>query len=62
MIGVMDVSEMARLGGEARAAKLTKKQRSESARLAVQARWEKHRSQKALAEAGTKKAGAKKKS
>ena len=34
-------------GGKARAAKMTKKQRSESARKAVQARWKKARTAKA---------------
>jgi hypothetical protein len=45
----MDQSEMASMGGKARAKKLTKAQRSESARAAVQARW---------AKAGTKKKAA----
>jgi len=36
----MTVSEMARLGGKARAKKLTKAQRRESARKAAQARWD----------------------
>jgi hypothetical protein len=39
----MDVTEMARLGGKARAAKLTGKQRSEIARKAARARWRKRR-------------------
>lgn len=37
----LTVSEMARLGGKARAQKLTKEERSASARKAVQARWAK---------------------
>jgi hypothetical protein len=37
----MDVREMGRRGGKARARKLTAKQRSEIARKAVQARWKK---------------------
>jgi hypothetical protein len=37
----LSVSEMARLGGKARAKKMTQKQRSDSARKAVQARWKK---------------------
>jgi hypothetical protein len=43
MIGFMDVSEMARMGGHARAKKMTKAERSESARKAINARWEKVR-------------------
>jgi len=39
----MDVKEMARLGGKARAKKLTAKERSEIARKAVLARWRKRR-------------------
>ena len=35
----MDVAEMARLGGKARAASMTPEERSESARQAVHARW-----------------------
>jgi hypothetical protein len=38
----MTVNEMARLGGKARAAKLTAEQRSSIARKAVRARWRKH--------------------
>jgi len=37
----MDVSEMARKGGKARAKKMSKEERSESARRAVNARWAK---------------------
>ncbi len=39
----MDVTEMARLGGKARAAKLNGKRRSEIARKAARARWRKRR-------------------
>jgi hypothetical protein len=39
----LTVSEMARLGGQARARKLTAEQRKESARNAVNARWAKDR-------------------
>jgi hypothetical protein len=39
----MTVNEMARLGGKARAAKLTAEQRSSIARKAVRTRWRKHR-------------------
>jgi hypothetical protein len=39
----MDVKEMARLGGKARAAKLKPKQRSEIARKAARTRWGKKR-------------------
>ena len=39
----MDSREMGRLGGLARAKKLTKKQRSEAARKAIVARWSKKR-------------------
>ena len=35
----MDVTEMARRGGKARASQMTPEERSESARKAVQARW-----------------------
>jgi hypothetical protein len=38
----MTVNEMARLGGMARAKKLTTEQRSSIARKAVRARWRKH--------------------
>lgn len=38
---------IARSGGYGRAAKLTKKQRKESARLAAQARWAKQKKEKA---------------
>ena len=41
MIGTMDQSQMASMGGKARTKKLTKAERSESARAAVQARWAK---------------------
>jgi len=37
----LTVQELARMGGEARAKKLTAQQRKESARKAVQARWAK---------------------
>ncbi len=37
-----------KLGGKARAAKLTAAERSESARKAVKARWEKHRKREKL--------------
>lgn len=37
----LSVREMARLGGKARAKKMTAEERSESARKAVQARWAK---------------------
>ena len=36
---LIDVSEMGRRGGKARAEGMTKEQRSESARKAVQVRW-----------------------
>ncbi len=39
----MNVREMGRRGGKARARKLTAKQRSEIARKAVRARWKKWR-------------------
>lgn len=39
----LTVSEMARLGGKARAQKLTKEERSASARKAVEARWQKQK-------------------
>ncbi|MGO9056949.1 MAG: hypothetical protein ACLQU2_06115 [Candidatus Binataceae bacterium] len=39
----MDVKEAGRRGGNATAKKLTKKQRSENARRAVEARWAKWR-------------------
>lgn len=39
----MDVTEMARLGGKARAAKLKAKKRSEIARKAALRRWKKQR-------------------
>lgn len=48
---LIDVAEIGRKGGMARAKKMTKEQRSESARKAVTARWEKTK--------GTKKAGKK---
>jgi hypothetical protein len=52
----MDVTEMARLGGRARAKRLTAKDRSEIARKAVLARWRKRRrlKQKASHESGRK--------
>ena len=37
----MDVREFARLGGKARARKMSKQERSDAARKAVQARWAK---------------------
>jgi hypothetical protein len=42
----MHVTEMARLGGHARAKKLSAKERSEIARKAVLARWRKRRKAK----------------
>jgi hypothetical protein len=39
----MDVSDMARMGGKARAKKMTKEERAESARNAVNARWAKRK-------------------
>jgi hypothetical protein len=39
----MDVREFARLGGKARAKKLTKAERRESAKAAAQARWAKQK-------------------
>jgi hypothetical protein len=39
----LTISEMARLGGKARAKKMTAEERKESARNAVNARWEKQR-------------------
>ena len=39
----LTVSEMARLGGKARAKKMTAEQRRDSARKAVNARWDKQR-------------------
>jgi hypothetical protein len=42
----LTVTEFASMGGHARAKKLTKKQRSESARKAVNARWKKKKTQK----------------
>ncbi len=41
-----------RRGGQARAAKLTKEERSEAARKAVQERWRKYREAKAAEEKG----------
>jgi hypothetical protein len=38
--------ELGRLGGKARAAKMTKQERSESARQAVNARWSRAKEQK----------------
>jgi len=49
MIGLMDVSEMARMGGKARAKKMTKQERSDSARKAIQARWAKAKAAKKAA-------------
>ena len=42
----MTVSEMARLGGKARAKKLTKVQRQESARKAARARWNREKTKR----------------
>ena len=42
----LTLSEFARIGGNARAAKLTKEQRAESARKAAQARWAKKKAGK----------------
>jgi hypothetical protein len=42
----MDHTELAAMGGKARAKKLTKKQRSEQARAAVTVRWNKARTAK----------------
>jgi hypothetical protein len=39
----LTISEMARLGGKARAKNMTPEQRKESARKAVNARWDKER-------------------
>lgn len=39
----VDVTELGRRGGKARAGKLTPAERSESARRAVNARWERYR-------------------
>lgn len=39
----MDIIEVARMGGKARAKKLSKQQRSEAARAAVNARWDQRR-------------------
>ena len=39
----MTVSELASLGGKARAKKLSKKRQVEIAKKAINARWEKHR-------------------
>jgi hypothetical protein len=44
---IVTVSEMASLGGKARAKSLTVEQLSEQGRRAVQARWEKYRAAKA---------------
>jgi hypothetical protein len=43
---MMDVREMAHLGGKARAAKLKAKKRSEIARKAARTRWRTHRQTK----------------
>ena len=43
---LVDVSVIGSKGGKARAANLSKKQRSESARNAVKARWEQYRAKK----------------
>jgi hypothetical protein len=40
---VMDIKEFASLGGKARAKNMTKKQRQEAARKAVNARWSKRK-------------------
>jgi hypothetical protein len=45
-MAMIDTAEIGRMGGQARAKNLTKKQRSESARLAAQARWAKKVQQK----------------
>jgi GTP cyclohydrolase FolE2 len=45
----MEHTELSRMGGKARAKKLTKKERSDAARVAVNARWEKDRKAKASA-------------
>jgi hypothetical protein len=42
----MKVSEMASMGGKARAKSMTKAQRSEAARKAVMVRWAKHKAKK----------------
>ena len=56
----VDVSEAGRKGGKARAQSMTKAERSESARAAVQARWDRIRAEKAALEGGPKKKAAKK--
>jgi hypothetical protein len=43
----LTLSEFARIGGKARAKKLTAEQRQESARKAAQARWAKNNKKKA---------------
>jgi hypothetical protein len=40
---VLTITEFARMGGLARAASMTPKQRSEAARYAMSVRWRKHR-------------------
>ena len=55
---LVDVAAIGKLGGKARAAKMTKAERSESARAAVKARWAKARAKagrNAKSGAGTKK-------
>lgn len=46
---IVTVSEMASLGGKARAKSLTAEQLSDQGRRAVQARWEKYRAAKVAA-------------
>lgn len=43
---LVDVSKIGKKGGKARAANMTDKERSESARAAVNVRWEKYREEK----------------
>ena len=50
---VIDVTEMGRKGGAATAASRTPEERSEAARKAIQARWEKYRAAKAAASTTT---------
>ena len=56
----MDVSEMASMGGRARADKMTPEERSESARVAVQARWAKEKARRKATEKTKKKRAGKK--
>jgi hypothetical protein len=53
----LTVSEMARLGGHARAKKMTAQQRKESARNAVNARWDKQKREVEQSLDGVKRAG-----